>query len=214
MSKRAVSEFFDSYAHNFDAIYGNENNLWNSVINRLLRKSMRSRYFKSLEGCDPIEGRSVLDVGCGPGHFSIALASRGAAHVLGVDFAPGMIEIAKKRAAQAGVGDRCQFVTADFLAKPPQERFDYTIVAGFMDYAAEPQKVVDLVLSLTKSKAFFSFPVKGGLLGWQRQLRYRNRCDLYLYGKRDIENLFTGSHCKDFQVERISRDFFVTATPS
>lgn len=213
MSKRAVSEFFDSYAHNFDAIYGNQNNLWNSVINRLFRKSMRARYFKSLKGCDPIEGKTVLDVGCGPGHFSIALASRGAAHVLGVDFAPGMIEIAKKRAAQAGVGDRCQFVTADFMANPPQERFDYTIVCGFMDYVAEPQNLVDIVLSLTKSKAFFSFPVKGGPLGWQRQLRYRNRCDLFLYGKQDVDRLFSGPRCKDHHIEKISRDYFVTATP-
>ena len=31
------------------------------------------------------------------------------------------------------------------------------------------------VMQLTREKAFITFPVEGGILGWQRQLRYRNR---------------------------------------
>ena len=64
--ERRTSDFFDSYAHDFSAIYGTANNPVDKIINRLFRKSMMIRYRKSLEGCDPIEGRSVLDIGCGP----------------------------------------------------------------------------------------------------------------------------------------------------
>ena len=39
------------------------------------------------------------------------------------------------------------------------------------------------ILSLTANTAFFSFPLNGGLLAWQRKLRYRRRCALYMYLK-------------------------------
>ncbi len=56
------------------------------------------------------------------------------------------------------------------MTYPPQDVFDYVIVMGFMDYMPDPEKVVAKVLSLTRNKAFFSFPVAGGMLGWQRQI--------------------------------------------
>ena len=61
MAKASVSEFFNTYSHDFNAIYGNENTPFNRLINGLFRESMRLRYAKSLEGCEPIEGRTVLD---------------------------------------------------------------------------------------------------------------------------------------------------------
>jgi SAM-dependent methyltransferase len=211
MPKQSVSDFFDSYSHDFNAIYGNGNRFSQRVINGLFRKSMRLRYVKSLEGCEPIAGKTVLDVGCGPGHYCIALGTRGARSVVGIDFAGGMIELAKRNAARAGVKDRCEFVKADFMTYPIPGLFDYSIVMGFMDYASEPWRVVERVLSLTRAKAFFSFPADGGILGWQRKLRYKNRCDLFMYRREQIDGLFQGTHFGKFEVERISRDFFVTA---
>lgn len=207
-NKTSVWEFFNSYAHDFDAIYGNRNTLLNRTVNERFRKSMKLRYAKSLEGCTPIEGRTVLDVGCGPGHYGIALARRGA-RVLGIDFAEEMIALARDNAARAGVQDRCEFISADFMTYPCKGPFDYTIVMGFMDYMAHPDKVIRRVLSLTRSKAFFSFPVDGGILAWQRRLRYRNRCDLFMYRRDHIDDLFAGL---TFETETIDRDYFVTMT--
>jgi 2-polyprenyl-3-methyl-5-hydroxy-6-metoxy-1,4-benzoquinol methylase len=68
-----VSDFFDSYAHDFNAIYGNRNTFLNRLLNGWLRRSMRLRYEMTLQSCDPLEGKSVLDVGCGPGHYAVAL---------------------------------------------------------------------------------------------------------------------------------------------
>src|SRR5579863_241715 len=181
MAKASVSEFFDTYSHDFNSIYGNENTPFNRLVNGLFRKSMRLRYANTLQGCEQIEGRTVLDIGCGPGHYCVALAAKGASRILGIDFARGMIELAQRNAQQVGVGDKCEFMTADFMNYPFAETFDYSIVMGFMDYVPDPRPVVERVLSLTRSKAFFSFPVEGGVLGWQRKLRYRDRCDLFLY---------------------------------
>ena len=212
MSLDRTQTFFHQYANDFDAIYGNQNGLLDSVINRLFRKSMRLRFEKSIEGCDPIESKSVLDVGCGPGHYSITLAQRGAGRVVGIDFADGMLQLASEHAKKVGVGDRCKFMVADFYTYPPQELFDYVIVMGFMDYMPDPEKVVAKVLSLTRDKAFFSFPVAGGLLGWQRSMRYKKRCDLFLYTEERLKQIFVQFPEATATIEPISRDYFVTLT--
>lgn len=209
-----TSSFFDSYAEDFTAIYGNEHTPFNRFINERFRKSMRQRYEMSIESCQPIEGRSVLDIGCGPGHYGIALARQGASRVLGVDFADGMLEIARQSAKKADVGNICEFRRADFMAFSSDEKFNYSIVMGFMDYMEEPQKIVDKVMSLTKTRAVFSFPIGRGFLAWQRRLRYRWKCDLFMYERQDLEQLFDNAACSKVTIEEIGRDFFVTAEPS
>jgi ubiquinone/menaquinone biosynthesis C-methylase UbiE len=208
----STAKFFDAYANDFSAIYGNQNTLVHAVVNRVFRRSMVLRYERSLAGCMPIEGKSVIDIGCGPGHYSVALATRGAARVLGVDFAPGMIDIARTRAADAGVTDRCTFRLGDFLEATGDETFDYAVVMGFMDYIADPRGLIEKVLRVCHGKAFFSFPVEGGLLAWQRRLRYRSRCPLYLYSEPQIRTLFSGLGARAVSVEPIDRDYFVTLT--
>jgi len=204
--------FFHRYAGDFDAIYSNRGGAFNSTVNRLFRKSMKLRFEKSIAGCNPIEGRSVLDVGCGPGHYAITLAQRGAGQVLGIDFADGMLHLAAEHARRVGVGDRVEFRQADFLTFTAAGRFDYLIVMGFMDYMPEPAKVVANALSLTRSRAFFSFPADGGLLAWQRRKRYKKRCELFLYAEDQIRELFSKFSGIDAKIERIARDFFVTAS--
>jgi SAM-dependent methyltransferase len=207
-----TSEFFDRYAVDFDSIYGNDNRALEQIVNRLFRRAMLVRFQKTLAGCQPIAGRSVVDIGCGPGHYGITLARAGAARVLGLDFAPGMLAIARERAAAAGVAQRCSFVLGDFLSHPLPERFDYAIVMGFMDYVRDPRPVIERVLAITDKRAFFSFPKAGGPLAWQRQWRYRNRCDLFLYRYAQIHDLFSPTGAS-FSIEPNGRDFFVTLEP-
>lgn len=212
MSETKTSQFFDAYAGDFDAIYGTKNTLFNRLLNRLFRGSMRDRYLKVIEGCDPVEGRTVLDIGCGPGHYSVTLAKQGAASVTGVDFAESMLKIAGDYAKDANVDNKCHFILQDFMTFTSEGRFDYTIAVGFMDYIKEPDVLIDKVMSITGKKAFFSFPVDGGLLAWQRKQRYKSRCELYMYTEKKLEDLFSRADCKDYSIEKISRDFFVTAT--
>jgi 2-polyprenyl-3-methyl-5-hydroxy-6-metoxy-1,4-benzoquinol methylase len=207
-----TANFFDTYAKDFSAIYGNENTPVNAVVNRMFRKSMMLRYERTLAGCAPIEGKTVIDIGCGPGHYSVALAARGASRVLGVDFASGMIDIAKKRAENAFVADRCTFTLGDFLEVTGDEKFDYAVVMGFMDYIEDPLALMKKVLAVCRGKAFFSFPADGGVLAWQRRIRYRSRCALYLYGEPQIRALCAKLDVKSWTVEAIARDFFVTLT--
>lgn len=210
METSRTASFFDAYAKDFNAIYGNENTLVNGVVNKLFRKSMMLRYEKSIEGCQPVQGKSVIDIGSGPGHYAVALAAQGASRVLGVDFAPGMIDIARKRAEAAGVSDRCTFTLGDFLEASGDEKFDYAIVMGFMDYIEDAGALMRKVLNVCRGKAFFSFPADGGPLAWQRRLRYKSRCELYMYTEPQIKSLISALGVKASRIEPISRDFFVT----
>jgi SAM-dependent methyltransferase len=209
-----VAEFFHEYARDFDAIYGSDHGLVDRIVNRLFRKSMRLRYEHTIMGCQPVAGKSVIDIGCGPGHYGITLAGQGAARVVGVDVAGGMLDLARAKAAEAGVGERCEFLAGDFTTMPWSERFDYAIVMGVMDYIAVPRMMTERVLAATRGTAFFSFPAAGGLLAWQRQLRYRRRCDLFLYEEADVHRAFPERGYRELKVERLARDFFVTCRVS
>ena len=127
----------------------------------------------------------------------------------GIDFAPAMIELAERYARSAAVEDQCRFEVKDFLEESIDRTFDYAGAMGFMDYMEDAESVVAKILSITKVKAFFSFPAERGFLAWQRRLRYKKKCDLFLYGDSDIEKLFRHH---SITIERIHRDFFVTAS--
>ena len=80
---------------------------------------------------------------------------------------------------------------------------------GFMDYISNPRAIIERVLDIVRVRAFFSFPKAGGPLAWQRQWRYRNRCDLFLYREEQIRALFAPTGAS-FTIDPIGRDFFVT----
>ena len=63
---------------------------------------------------------------------------------------------------------------------------------------------------LTGEKAFFSFPSSQHWLALQRKIRYRFKCDLYLYNKKRVEKIFNQLTPNKFMVDDLKRDFFVT----
>jgi precorrin-6B methylase 2 len=56
----------------------------------------------------------VMDLGSGDGRTVITAAKRGA-RAMGVEFNPDMVELSKRNAAKAGVGDRAVFVQGDLF---------------------------------------------------------------------------------------------------
>jgi 2-polyprenyl-3-methyl-5-hydroxy-6-metoxy-1,4-benzoquinol methylase len=72
-------------------------------------------WISSLDGVDQKlrQGASVADVGCGLGASSVLMAQNyPGAQVTGSDYHGGSIELARKRAAEAGVADRAAFEVA------------------------------------------------------------------------------------------------------
>src|SRR3989339_405338 len=189
-ANNSTKVFFDSYAHGFDSIYGKNTPLFKRIINDVFRRTIKIRYEKTLMGCEPLDGKSIIDIGCGPGRYSIALAHKGAGSVLGIDFSEEMLNIAKQNALAMSVSEKCRFECCDFVTQPILGMFDYAIVMGVMDYIKEPLELMEKVISATSDKAFFSFPADGGFFAWQRKLKYKFRCDLYMYTEERLKNLF------------------------
>lgn len=201
--------FWDNYATEFDAIYGTKNSWLNTLINKLFRKSMKIRYEKTIDAI-PDEKVSVLDIGCGPGHYCFSLAKDSNREILGVDYSENMIRLAKENAKELGLNDRLEFKVVDFSDFNPNQKFDYCIMMGFIEYFERPEYIIKKALDITKQQVFISFPKSGGLLAYQRKLRYKKRCYLRLYSHNDIRLLMQDLNITDYSIEKIGRDFFMT----
>lgn len=85
---------------------------------------------ESMAGLEGV--RRGLDVGCGPGQFTILLAERlPVAEIWGIDLAPTMIELARRHASASPAADRLHFEVADVAQLPfPDEHFDAVVSSG------------------------------------------------------------------------------------
>ncbi len=208
-TKDGTLGFFDSYADGFDSIYGNGTGFFQRWLNRHLRQSVLLRFEYTLAGCMPAEGKSFLDVGCGPGHYGLALAQRGAKEVLGLDFAPAMIELARAKARAADLEKVCRYEVRDFFQLEETEVFDSVIMMGFLDYVDDAKSAVIKALNHARGSAFFSFPAYGGFLAWQRKLRYKRKCPLYLYSLEEIQDILGSLEGVRYKIRKLKRDFWV-----
>jgi SAM-dependent methyltransferase len=111
------------------------------------------RRFEVLAEVASFEGASVLDVGCGLGHFSDFLRDRRvSAHYRGIDLLPEMVEAARLR-APAGRFERAR------LEDQPSESTDFVLASGvftFADEAALRRDVAEMMRVARRAVAFNS----------------------------------------------------------
>jgi len=78
-------------------------------------------------------GDRVLDVGCGWGSFPLWAATRHGADVVGITLSPPQAEKARKRAEDAGVGDRVEIRVMDYRDLAG-EKFDAIASIGMVEH--------------------------------------------------------------------------------
>jgi ubiquinone/menaquinone biosynthesis C-methylase UbiE len=95
------------------------------------------------------EGGAVLEVAPGPGYFCIELAKLGPYAVTGVDLSQDMVEIARRKAAEAGV--RVEFQRGNSANLPfPRETFDFLVCRAAFKNFAQPVKALQEMVRVLK----------------------------------------------------------------
>ncbi len=81
-------------------------------------------------------GLRVLDIGCGWGGLALHLHKVGDVDVLGITLSKEQLEVARKRAADAGVSDRVRFELLDY--RDVAGRFDRIASIGMLEHVGQP----------------------------------------------------------------------------
>ena len=130
--KQQVATHWDRRAAHFDEVFGHsistpaERAAWNRILDLVVPKGA---------------ALAALDIGCGTGFLSLELAVRGH-RVTGIDFAPAMLELARRKAAERGLD--IHFEPADAEQSPfPPGSFDLAISRHVLWTLPHPEAAID-----------------------------------------------------------------------
>jgi magnesium-protoporphyrin O-methyltransferase len=126
------------------------------------RNRMRETLLKYLP--EDLQGRRILDAGCGTGAMAVALAARGA-QVVAVDLSPTLVQLARERLPHQLPDDRLEFFAGDMLS-PEFGQFDHVIAMDSMIHY-ERQDLVRGLAALaqrTTQSLLFTFAPSNALL--------------------------------------------------
>ena len=108
-----------------------------------------------LDAVAPVEGKRVLEIACGTGRFTAALASRGA-DIVGLDISSAMLQQGRAKARRAGVADHLQFLRGDAARLPfPDDYFDIVFAMRFFHLADTPAKFLSEMARVSRDEVFF-----------------------------------------------------------
>jgi cyclopropane-fatty-acyl-phospholipid synthase len=81
-------------------------------------------------------GQRVLDVGCGFGSFALHAAAHHGVHVTGITLSEPQAQLGRRRAAEAGLGDRVEIRVMDYR-DIADERFDAIASIGMVEHVGD-----------------------------------------------------------------------------
>jgi magnesium-protoporphyrin O-methyltransferase len=126
------------------------------------RDRMRSTLLSWLP--DDLQGRRILDAGCGTGALAVEAARRGA-EVLAIDLSPTLVDLARERQPVFTSGGRIDFRSGDML-DPALGTFDHVVgMDSLIHY--EPQDAVNVIAGLaarTRVSLLFTYAPSSPLL--------------------------------------------------
>ena len=108
------------------------------------------------ESVGSLAGKKVLDVGCGGGILSEAMARSGA-QVTGIDLADKSLKIAKLHGLESGVKVEYRKVPVEQLAAEQPGQYDVVTCMEMLEHVPDPASIVRACAALTKPGGWVFF---------------------------------------------------------
>ncbi len=89
-----------------------------------------------------IEGKAVIDFGCGEGADAVEMALKGARRVIGIDIREEVLQAAQEKALKAGVQNNCLFATST------TELADVVVSVDAFEHFADPAEILRVMNTL------------------------------------------------------------------
>jgi 2-polyprenyl-6-hydroxyphenyl methylase/3-demethylubiquinone-9 3-methyltransferase len=104
-----------------------------------------------------LKGKRVLDVGCGGGILSEAMAASGA-HVTGIDVGDKPLKVAQMHLLESGLEVEYRQLTIEELADEQPQAFDVITCMEMLEHVPDPASVVNACATLARpgARCFFS----------------------------------------------------------
>jgi len=97
------------------------------------------RVLERFEGHLPLSpDLHYLDMGCGSGELTLGLARHGAKHIVGVDYLPRFVELARRNAQNASIHADVAFECADLHTWNPPRKFDVVVSFDALEHIDDP----------------------------------------------------------------------------
>jgi precorrin-6B methylase 2 len=128
----------------------------------------RSRGIEIADRLDFSKTRRLLDLGCGPGTYSLAIVERNPSIRATLVDLPDPIAEARRLAAARKMGDRLEFIAADAMHYHPDQPFDTVLISNAL-HMIGPAESIELL------KHVFSLLLPGGRLIVQAQYLHDDR---------------------------------------
>ena len=143
-----------------------------------------------LDALGPVDDRSILEVACGTGRFTVMLAERGA-DIVGLDISGPMLQQGRQKAAAAGVDDHVEFMRGDAARLPfPDDHFDAVLAMRFFHLADTPAAFLAEMRRVAKEQVVFDtfnrFSTRS-IYNWALPMGSR------LYSRWEVDRLLDGA---------------------
>ncbi|MES2933380.1 MAG: bifunctional 2-polyprenyl-6-hydroxyphenol methylase/3-demethylubiquinol 3-O-methyltransferase UbiG [Pseudomonadota bacterium] len=110
-----------------------------------------------INGCVPLSGKKIIDIGCGGGILSESMAKKGA-HVTGIDLSEKALKVADLHSLESGVKVHYELIAAEAMAAREPHSFDIVTCMEMLEHVPDPGSIVSACAALVKpgGTIFFS----------------------------------------------------------